>query len=203
MNLRRLLIWRLRRSALRPHRRNIELAHGVAAASVDAPLAGHDWAPAAAASTTRQRSRALGRLIQEYREFAGYSRTRLGEMLGILSRQLEEWEVDGVPLPASERVLGIADFLDVPAAAVEAATADDDEAAAQHLPPHDSEDYGAVPVLESAVKFHGWTADAVAEALHTSPTRVQAWRLGAIEMTAAERTALLALVRLRSERAAE
>jgi transcriptional regulator with XRE-family HTH domain len=203
MNLRRLLSWPLRRSALRLYRPYIEFTDGVAAASVNAPVKEHDWAPVAAASTIGHRSRALGRLIQEYREFAGYSRVRLGDLVGIPPGELERWEVDGVSLPAPERVLSIAEFLDVPTAAVEAAIAEDDEAAAQHLPPHDFEDYGAVPALESAVKFHGWTADEVAEALHTSPTRVQAWRLGAIEMTAAERTALLALVRLKSERAAE
>ena len=92
----------------------------------------------------------------------------------------------------------------MPSVAIEAAVTQDDEAAARHLLPNDlDEGYGAEPALESAIEFHGWTADEIAEALHTSPTRVQAWRLGAIGMTSAERVALASLVRSRSERAAD
>jgi hypothetical protein len=51
-----------------------------------------------------------------------------------------------------------------------------------------------VPVLEYAIDVRGWTPEEIAEALETTPTKVQAWRLGAIEMAPAERSALTALV---------
>ena len=51
--------------------------------------------------------------------------------------------------------------------------------------------------------FPGWTPEEVAEALATSPTKVQAWRTGVIEMTQAERLTLSGLFRVRNEPAHE
>jgi transcriptional regulator with XRE-family HTH domain len=140
-----------------------------------------------------RRSRALGSLIREYREFAGYSRSALGEQVGIAPLELERWEIAGVPLPPSAAFLGLADFLDVPSSAVEAARAERDEAQLPRPPRDQPEAYGAVPVLEYAIDVRGWTPEEIAEALETTPTKVQAWRLGAIEMAPAERSALTAL----------
>jgi hypothetical protein len=56
------------------------------------------------------------------------------------------------------------------------------------------------PWFQLSLQDQGWTPEEVAEALDTSPTKVQAWRLGAVEMTTAERLALTELVRLKGKR---
>ncbi|MGH3041152.1 MAG: helix-turn-helix domain-containing protein [Gaiellaceae bacterium] len=203
-----MLVWPIRRLALRLYRPYIEAADAaVASTAPERPLRDVDWLPgpdAVAESVGVPRSRALGTLIREYREFAGYSRSGLGELLGISLLQIERWEITGVRLPPSGRFLNLADFLDVPPYAIDAALAQGDEAAVRRLPrDRPEEEYGAVPALEYAIEFHGWTPEEIAEALDKTPTSVQAWRLGSIEMAPAERLALMALVRLRSERAAE
>jgi transcriptional regulator with XRE-family HTH domain len=136
----------------------------------------------------------LGSLIREYREFAGYSRWALGEQAGISQLELERWEIAGVPLPPTSAFLGLADFLDVPSSAVETALAERAEGQLPRLPRDQPDAYGAVPVLEYALDVSGWTPEEIAEVLETTPTKVQAWRLGAIEMAPAERSALTALV---------
>jgi transcriptional regulator with XRE-family HTH domain len=159
-----------------------------------------NWAP---------RSRAAGLLLREYREFAGYSRFALGERVGISADQLERWEIVGVPVPPPERALALAGLLDIPQSAIDAAFAGDAArggaviAFLRRLPRDPVEKYEAVPELEDAIVSHGWTAEEVAEALGTSPTKIQAWRLGVIEMTHVERLALSDLVRLKRERAGE
>src|SRR5581483_2132023 len=45
---------------------------------------------------------------------------------------------------------------------------------------------GAVPLLEAAYRLLGWTDEAAAEALTTSPTRVRQWRTGAEPMKGGE-----------------
>jgi hypothetical protein len=150
--------------------------------------------PGGPAPVEPRRSRLLGSLIREYREFAGYSRWALGEQVGIAPLELERWEIAGVPLPPSAAFLGLADFLDVSSSAVEAALAERAEAQLPRLPRDQPEAYGAVPVLEYAIDSRGWTPEGIAEALETTPTKVQAWRLGAIEMAPAERSAVTALV---------
>jgi transcriptional regulator with XRE-family HTH domain len=148
-------------------------------------------------------------LLREYREFAGYSRSALGERVGISADQLERWETVGVPVPPPGHALALAGFLDVPQPAIDAAFAGEAvhgggvESFVRRLPRDPVEEYEAVPALEDAIVSHGWTPEEVAKALGTSPTKVQAWRLGVIEMTHAERLALSDLVRLKRERAAE
>jgi ParB-like chromosome segregation protein Spo0J len=71
------------------------------------------------------------------------------------------------------------------------------------LPRDSIEVYEAAPVIEDAIADHGWTPEAIAEALATSPTKVQAWRLGAVEMTAVERLMLADVVRFRNLPAGE
>lgn len=63
----------------------------------------------------------LGSVLKEYREWAGYSRGALGGRVGILAEQLERWEVVGIPVPPSPRFLALADFLDIPESALDAA----------------------------------------------------------------------------------
>ena len=56
-------------------------------------------------SSHGQTSLAVGSLLREYREWAGYSRRALAERVGISADQLERWEILGVPVPPSKRFL--------------------------------------------------------------------------------------------------
>ena len=56
------------------------------------------------------------------------------------------------------------------------------------------EEYGVAPELDYALDVCGFTPEELAQALDTSPTKVQAWRLGAMEMTIAERLGLTGLI---------
>src|SRR5215210_8381814 len=54
---------------------------------------------------------ALGRLLQDRREAAGYSRTRVGELVGIKPGTIEGWELGRVARPPIHDVLRLAHFL--------------------------------------------------------------------------------------------
>ena len=140
-------------------------------------------------------SLALGSLLREYREWAGYSRDAVGERVGISADQLERWEILGVPAPPPKSFLAVAECVGIPGSAVDAALSGE----ARCLPRDPIEVYEAEPVIEDAIAVHGWSPEDVAEALVTSPTKVQAWRLGVIEMTEAERLMLTCLVQLKNE----
>jgi hypothetical protein len=143
-----------------------------------------------------RQSRAVGTLIREHREWAGYSRVRLGDLVGVPAEELERWELTGVPLPPSEQVRSVAEFLDIEPERLDAAVSGekgvvpDRDMSFRHF----DQEYGAVPQLDYALDVRGFTPEALAEALDTTPTMVQAWRLGAIEMTVAERLALTGLI---------
>src|SRR5438105_4946035 len=100
-----------------------------------------------------RRSRAVGTLIREHREFAGYSRFRLAELLGIPERELERWELAGVPLPPSEGVLKVAQFLDIERTVLEGVLAREEHGRkARRLESRISnEHYGVVPELDYAI----------------------------------------------------
>jgi transcriptional regulator with XRE-family HTH domain len=142
---------------------------------------------------------ALGSLLREYREWDGYSRVALAERVGISVDQLERWEILGVPAPPPRSFLAVAECVGIPGSAVDAALSGE----ARCLPRDPIEVYEAEPVIEDAIAVHGWSPEDVAEALATSPTQVQAWRLGVVQMTAAERLMLSGLVRLRNAPASE
>jgi len=149
-------------------------------------------------------SLAVGSLVREYREWAGYSRRALAERVGISPDELERWEIVGVPVPPSARFVALIDFLDIPESTVEAALAEaSDRGPKRYLPRDPIEVYTAAPFLEDAIAVQGWTPEGIAEALATTPTKVQAWRLGVIEMTQAERLMLSSLLDLRNEPASE
>src|ERR671910_738924 len=61
------------------------------------------------------RQTALGRLLQDHRETAGYSRTRIGEVVGIKAGTIEGWELGRVARPPIHDVLRLAHFLDISA----------------------------------------------------------------------------------------
>src|SRR3954464_11084316 len=54
---------------------------------------------------------ALARLLQERREAAGYSRARLGKIVGISAGTIEGWELGRVERPPFHEVMRIAAFL--------------------------------------------------------------------------------------------
>src|ERR671910_1797254 len=60
------------------------------------------------------RQTALGRLLQDRRESAGYSRIRIGELVGIKPGTIEGWELGRVARPPIHDVLRIAHFLRIP-----------------------------------------------------------------------------------------
>jgi hypothetical protein len=137
---------------------------------------------------------ALGSLLRDYRKWDGYSRGALAKRVGIPVDQLELWEVLGVPIPPPKSFATVAEVVGIPGLAVDAALSGE----ARFLPRDPIEVYEAEPVIEDAIAVHGWSPEDVAEALATSPTKVQAWRLGVIGMTEAERLGLCGLVRLRN-----
>src|SRR3954447_24897806 len=57
---------------------------------------------------------ALARLLQERREAAGYSRARLGNIVGISAGTIEGWELGRVERPPFHEVMRIAAFLKIP-----------------------------------------------------------------------------------------
>jgi transcriptional regulator with XRE-family HTH domain len=144
-------------------------------------------------------SLAVGSLLREYRKWDGYSRLALAERVGLSADELERWEILGVPIPPPKSFVAVAEVVGNPAPALDAAIS----AQARRLPRDPIEVYEAAPVIEDAIAEYGWTPEAIAEALATSPTMVQAWRLGIIEMTATERLMLSGVVRLRNEPAGE
>ena len=144
-------------------------------------------------------SRETGSLLREYRNWDGYSRGDLAERVGISADELERWEILGVPIPPPKSFVTAAELVGIPASAVSEALSGQ----ARHLPRDPIELYEAEPVIEDAIDAHGWSPEDVAEALATSPTKVQAWRLGVIEMTKAERLTLSSVLHLRGEPAGE
>jgi transcriptional regulator with XRE-family HTH domain len=140
-------------------------------------------------------SRALGSLLREYRKWDGYSRGALAERVGISADQLKGWEILGVPLPPPKPFLAAAELVGIPASAVSDALS----GRARYLPRDPIEVYEAAPAIEDAIADHGWTPEEIAGALATSPTKVQAWRLGIIKMTETERLTLAGLIRFREE----
>src|SRR4051794_15018680 len=105
------------------------------------------------------RQTALGRLLQERREAAGYSRTRIGALVGIKPGTIEGWELGRVAKPPIHDVLRLAEFLRIPSDDIVRAVFEDAEPVPSP-PPRDrgEEDaargrrrsLGRVPLLEAA-----------------------------------------------------
>ncbi len=53
--------------------------------------------------SVRPRQTALSRLLQDRREAAGYSRARVGELIGIKPGTIEGWELGRVTKPSSSQ----------------------------------------------------------------------------------------------------
>src|SRR5262245_34303390 len=147
---------------------------------------------------------ALGRLLQDRRDAAGYSRARLGRLLEISPGTIEGWELGRVGKPPIHDVLRIARFLKIPIEEIERAVFED----AAALPePEDStapparksgrRSHGAVPLLEAAFRLFGWAHErAAAQALYTEPDQVRRWRRGLDQMELADYVTLASLVNI-------
>lgn len=149
------------------------------------------------------RQTALGRLLQDRREAAGYSRARLGELAGIKPGTIEGWELGRVARPPIHDVLRMARFLEISAEDVSAAVFEDVAAVDAPLEKPDLQERkqarrrrsGAVPLLEAAFRLFAWEdEDAAAGALGTSAAQLRRWRSGAEQMAFADYLTLTSMI---------
>src|SRR4051812_37998447 len=147
---------------------------------------------------------ALARLLQERREAAGYSRARLGKIVGISAGTIEGWELGRVDRPPFHEVMRIAAFLRIPlddiqrvAFADAGAIPDPQEHPGQldRRKPGRKKRLGEVPLLEAAFRLYRWQdEDGAADALGTTPDQVRSWRRGIERMDVADYIALTSIV---------
>ena len=147
---------------------------------------------------------ALGRLLQDRRESAGYSRTRIGELVGIKPGTIEGWELGRVARPPIHDVLRLAHYLEISPEEIQRAVfADAGDVRPPEERPAERERkkvgprrrLGAVPLLEAAFRLFGWADDSeAAEALGTSPAHVRSWRAGAEQMAFADYLTLTSMI---------
>ena len=148
---------------------------------------------------------ALAQLLQDRREAAGYSRARLGKLIGISAGTIEGWELGRVGRPPFHEVMRIVSFLRIPLEDIQRAVYAD----AGTIPDPDEnpgqperkkagrKKQAAVPLLEAAFRLFGWRDESeAAQALATDPDRVRAWRRGSERMDIADYLALTATVNL-------
>lgn len=150
------------------------------------------------------RQTALGRLLQDRREAAGYSRTRAGDVVGIKPGTIEGWELGRVAKPPIHDVLRLARFLAISSEEIQQAVFDDAGDVPAEATASDEKERkkggrrrrrGAVPLLEAAFRLFGWADESqAAEALGTSPERVRRWRAGAEQMAFADYLTLTSMV---------
>ncbi len=147
---------------------------------------------------------ALARLLQERREAAGYSRAKLGTIVGISAGTIEGWELGRVGRPPFHEVMRIASFLRIPLEDIERAVFADSGPVpdpGQHPGTPERKKagrkkrLGAVPLLEAAFRLYGWQDESdAAEALGATPAQVRAWRRGSKRMDIAQYMALTTTV---------
>ncbi len=149
------------------------------------------------------RQTALGRLLQERREAAGYSRTRIADVAGIKPGTIEGWELGRVGKPPIHDVLRLSHVLRIAPADVQRAVFEDSGAPAvddgrQHRPSEKDVHHGAggaVPLLEAAFRLFGWAnEEEAALAVGTEPGTVRAWRTGTEQMTFADYLTLASMI---------
>ena len=146
---------------------------------------------------------ALATLLQERRERAGYSRAKLGGLLGISPGTIEGWELGRVERPPLHDVLRLAEFLRISHEDLLAAVTADGGG----VPPQQDVSSGVVqktrpkkapgpaPLLEASFRLFGWKDDNdAASALNVSPDRVRQWRRGTEPMNVVDYLALTAMV---------
>jgi transcriptional regulator with XRE-family HTH domain len=145
---------------------------------------------------------ALARLLQQRREAKGYSRARVGQLVGIRPGTIEGWELGRVARPPIHDVLRLAHFLDINADELQGAVFADAGSTPAAAPAAESAAVeerrrggSAIPLLDAAFTLFAWKEDsAAADALGTTPERVRAWRDGREQMQFSEYLALTALI---------
>jgi transcriptional regulator with XRE-family HTH domain len=148
---------------------------------------------------------ALGHLLQDRREAAGYSRARIGGLIGIKPGTIEGWELGRVAKPPIHDVLRFAHFLGIPSGEIQAAVFEDaggvpaadelPEGKERKKPGRRRRNTGAVPLLETGFRVFGWGDEAAAgEALNTTADQVRRWRSGIEEMQFADFLALTSMI---------
>ena len=152
-----------------------------------------------------RRRNVLAGLLRERRERAGYSRAKLGELLGISPGTIEGWELGRVERPPVHDVIRLASFLQISyddlLAAVTAdsggipARRDGSSAGARKTGPKKL--LGAIPLLEASFRLFRWKGeDEAAAALAVSPDQVRLWRRGAEPMNVVDYLSLTAMVNI-------
>ena len=147
---------------------------------------------------------ALARLLQERREAAGYSRARLGKIVGISAGTIEGWELGRVGRPPFHEVMRIASFLRIPLEDIQRAVfadsgtvpdPDEHPGTPERKKAGRKKRFGAVPLLEAAFRLYGWRDETdAAEALGVTPAKVRAWRQGSDRMDVSQYLALTTTV---------
>jgi transcriptional regulator with XRE-family HTH domain len=147
---------------------------------------------------------ALARLLQERREAAGYSRARLGKIVGISAGTIEGWELGRVGRPPFHEVMRIASFLRIPFEDIQRAVfadsgtvpdPDEHPGTPERKKAGRKKRFGAVPLLEAAFRLYGWRDETdAAEALGVTPAKVRAWRQGSDRMDVSQYLALTTTV---------
>lgn len=151
----------------------------------------------------RPRQTSLGRLLQDSREDAGFSRTRIGDLVGIKAGTIEGWELGRVARPPIHDVLRLAHFLRIPPEEIQRAVFEDAGGAPAAADTQNEQESkkarrrrtpGAVPLLEAGFRLFGWSEQEAAEALETSPDRLRRWRSGAERMDFADYMTLSSII---------
>lgn len=147
---------------------------------------------------------ALARLLQDRREAAGYSRAKLGKIVGISAGTIEGWELGRVGRPPFHEVMRIASFLRISLEDIQRAVfadsgtvpdRDEHPGTTERRKAGRKKRLGAVPLLEAAFRLYGWQDESdAAETLGVSPEKVRAWRRGSTRMDIAQYLALTATV---------
>jgi transcriptional regulator with XRE-family HTH domain len=142
--------------------------------------------------------------LQQRRESAGYSRTRIGELVGVKPGTIEGWELGRVSRPPIHDFLRLALFLSIPTDEIQRAVLDDagDVQAAAALeeqpqlrargsrPP-------SVALLDAAFQLTRWASDIeAADVLGVSAEDVRAWRRGSHRMDLATYLTLTSIIAL-------
>ena len=145
---------------------------------------------------------ALGQLLQARREALGYSRARVGELIGIKPGTIEGWELGRVTRPPIHDVLRLTRYLEIPAGDIERAVFAD----AGDVPERDAVQEETaiagrrrrprgVPLLEAAYRLFGWTSDGdAADALGATADQVRGWRDGSAQMAFSEYMVLASMI---------
>jgi transcriptional regulator with XRE-family HTH domain len=145
---------------------------------------------------------AVAKLLQEQRERAGYSRTKVGEILEISPGTIEGWELGRVERPPVHDVIRLAHFLRISYDDLLAAvTADSggvppqEEGFIARERPRPKSPLGATPLLEASFRLFRWKDEEdAAAALNVGPDQVRLWRRGAEPMNVIDYLSLTATV---------